>query len=181
MMVSLPASQIRQCLIGVGDLCVRTLQVGIVLAYEVLKIDHERLRFVADGFLIIGQGLQSVVPFFLAQDVVLVFIGVGQTVLVHIVHKFLRHRVAVLAGGFRAGDAFLAYAFAVFSFLLEITGDGNHVGTLFLLFLNRLYLLHVVLSLRLADFGLGELKLGEHHLHAAGGAEVDGVENFGKI
>ena len=167
MMASLPASQIRQCLIGVGDLCVRTLQVGIVLAYEVLKIDHERLRFVADGFLIIGQGLQSVVR-------------VGQTVLVHIVHKFLRHRVAVLAGGFRAGDAFLAYAFAVFSFLLEITGDGNHVGAFFLLLLDRLNLLHVVFGLRLADFGLGALKLGEHHLHAAGGTEVDGVQDFGK-
>ena len=76
MMASLPASQIRQCLIGVGDLCVRTLQVGIVLAYEVLKIDHERLRLVADGFLIIGQGLQCIVPFIGSKNIVLIIVWV---------------------------------------------------------------------------------------------------------
>ena len=92
----------------------------------------------------------------------------------------MRHCKAPVSNCFPS-DALRSSPFIIFTFLLAIACFFNHFGTLFLLFLNRLYLLHVVLSLRLADFGLGELKLGEHHLHAAGGAEVDGVENFGKI
>ena len=152
-------------LVGVGNLGVGALQVGVVLADEVLQIDHECLRLVANLFLIVGQTLQVVIPLV----GIVGFIGAGQIEgQAAGVEKFYH-----LRGHFRGGIVGLGL-------ILEGSGLFNHFGAQFLLFLDGFNLLHVVFSLRLADFGLGELELGEHHLHAAGGAEVDGVENGGK-
>ena len=72
---------------------------------------------------------------------------------------------------------FFPHALAVFPQLLTVAGLLNHFCTQLLFFLNVFDLLHVVLGLGLADFGLSKLEFGEHHLHAARGAEINGVHD----
>ena len=70
---------------------VRTLGIGIVLAHEVLHIDHQRLNIRADGFLVRLKGLDRDIPFIIVVHAVISCLIIGQSLLIHKIAHFLRH------------------------------------------------------------------------------------------
>ena len=138
----------------------------------VLQINHQRLRLVADGFLIVGERLNIERPFVVVVDEVVARLVVGKSAFIHPVGHFLGHD-----GGFLVPRAVALLGLAV---VLKLSGIRNHLGDFRLFLLNILNLFHVVAGAVLADLCLSELKLGELKLNAVGRTEIDLSKDFGE-